>query len=50
MGGSIYMGNVTQTAEYNIFSDPESAKAVFECGHPKIVLIPLEVTQKTATT
>jgi purine nucleosidase len=47
MGGAIKTpGNVTRTAEFNIYSDPEAAKIVFECGIKNIILVPLDVTQK----
>lgn len=47
MGGAIKNpGNVTRTAEFNIYSDPEAAKIVFECGIKNIILVPLDVTQK----
>ncbi len=44
MGGSMNMGNVTPAAEYNFYSDPESAKSMLECGHEKLVMVPLDVT------
>lgn len=45
MGGSIYKGNVTRYAEFNIFTDPESAYIVFNSGI-KINMIGLDVTHK----
>lgn len=33
MGGSANHGNVTATAEYNVWADPEAAAAVFAHGH-----------------
>jgi len=51
MGGAIASladggGNMTPNAEFNIWVDPEAAKAVFRSGIP-IVLTPLNVTRKT---
>ncbi len=45
MGGSIYSGNRTPYAEFNIYVDPEAAKIVFDSGIP-IVMSGLEVTHK----
>lgn len=46
MGGSISgVGNVTATAEYNMFCDPESAQTVFRSLVTK-TLVPLEVSQQ----
>jgi pyrimidine-specific ribonucleoside hydrolase len=42
MGGSVYRGNVTSQAEFNIWADPEAAKIVFESGLP-ITMSGLEV-------
>jgi len=42
-------GNVTPAAEYNIWVDPEAARAVFACAAP-IVMIPLDCTHKALTT
>ncbi|MGM0396033.1 MAG: nucleoside hydrolase [Bacillota bacterium] len=47
MGGSIYSGNRTPFAEFNIYADPEAAKIVFDSGIP-IVMSGLEVTNKAA--
>lgn len=49
MGGSIYAGNRTPHAEFNIFVDPEAAKVVFDSGIP-IVMSGLEVTHEAAIT
>lgn len=49
MGGSIYAGNHTPHAEFNIYVDPEAAKIVFDSGIP-IVMSGLEVTHEAAIT
>ena len=48
-GGDFAQGNVTPSAEFNIYADPEAAAAVFACGVP-IVMMPLDVTHKVLTT
>jgi len=50
MGGGLFEGgNVTPTAEFNIFVDPHAAKRVFDSGVP-ITMFPLDVTHKALTT
>jgi purine nucleosidase len=50
MGGGFFEGgNVTPAAEFNIYVDPEAARAVFASGIP-IVMMPLDVTHKVMTT
>jgi len=50
MGGAYFaQGNVTPSAEFNIYVDPEAAAAVFAAGAP-IVMMPLDVTHKVLTT
>lgn len=49
MGGSIYAGNHTPHAEFNIYVDPEAAKVVFDSGIP-IIMSGLEVTHKASIT
>ena len=44
MGGSASGGNVTATAEFNIWHDPEAAKIVFESG-VNVVMCGLDVTR-----
>lgn len=49
MGGAYFeVGNVTPTAEFNIYVDPEAADIVFKSGAP-IVVMPLDVTHKALT-
>ena len=50
MGGAAFRpGNVTPTAEFNIFVDPHAAHIVFECGAP-IVMLGLDVTHQAPAT
>ncbi|KGD86452.1 nucleoside hydrolase [Rhizobium sp. YS-1r] len=50
MGGGFFEGgNITPAAEFNIYVDPEAAKAVFASAIP-IVMMPLDVTHKLLTT
>jgi purine nucleosidase len=50
MGGAVRRGgNVTSSAEFNIYVDPLAAKIVFESGLP-ITLVPLDVTHQVFLT
>ncbi|MFK7764930.1 MAG: nucleoside hydrolase [Roseobacter sp.] len=50
MGGAYFeVGNITPTAEFNIYVDPQAAKIVFDSG-VKIVVLPLDVTHKALVT
>lgn len=49
MGGSSIGGNVTPSAEFNIYVDAEAADIVFKSG-VEIVLCPLDVTMKAVVT
>ncbi|MGH1329264.1 MAG: nucleoside hydrolase [Paracoccaceae bacterium] len=50
MGGAYFeVGNITPTAEFNIYVDPEAAAIVFACGAP-ITVMPLDVTHKALVT
>lgn len=50
MGGGFFEGgNVTPTAEFNIYVDPHAADVVFKSGIP-IVMMPLDATHKALTT
>ncbi|NUU63147.1 nucleoside hydrolase [Paenibacillus agri] len=47
MGGVVRgSGNITPTAEYNIYVDPEAAKLVMGAGFPHLTLVGLDVTRK----
>lgn len=49
MGGAYFeVGNITPTAEFNIYVDPEAADIVFKSGVP-LVVMPLDVTHKVVT-
>ena len=48
-GGYFEQGNVTPSAEFNIYVDPHAADIVFRSGVP-IVMMPLDVTHKALTT
>jgi ribosylpyrimidine nucleosidase len=49
MGGAYQLGNVTPSAEFNIYADPEAAHIVFTCGRP-IVMMGLDITRKALAT
>ena len=50
MGGAYFeVGNVTPTAEFNIYVDPQAAEIVFSSGVP-IVAMPLDVTHQVLVT
>jgi len=50
MGGGYHVrGNVTPTAEFNVYADPEAATVVFCSGIP-IVVLPLDVTHQVLST
>ncbi len=50
MGGAYFEGgNITPTAEFNIYVDPQAADVVFRSGIPLIVA-PLDLTHKMLTT
>ncbi|UFM63504.1 nucleoside hydrolase [Paracoccus sp. MA] len=49
MGGAYFeVGNITPTAEFNIYVDPEAAKLVFASGAP-LTVMPLDVTHRALT-
>jgi purine nucleosidase len=50
MGGALKeAGNITPSAEFNIYVDPEAAQIVLKCGRP-IVMMSLDVTHQVLTT
>lgn len=50
MGGAYFeVGNITPTAEFNIYVDPQAARIVFRSG-VRIVVMPLDVTHKALVT
>lgn len=50
MGGAYFqVGNITPTAEFNIYVDPQAADIVFRSG-VEIIVMPLDVTHKALVT
>ncbi len=49
MGGAIGLGNVTPSAEFNIYADPHAAHVVFEAGVP-LTMVGLDVTRQAIAT
>jgi len=50
MGGGHYCGNITPTAEFNLWADPEAARVVFTCGIPRLTIVPLDATHRALLT
>lgn len=46
MGGGHATGNVTASAEFNIWADPEAAAMVFAAGFPRLTLVTLDATHQ----
>jgi inosine-uridine nucleoside N-ribohydrolase len=44
MGGAVNKSNITPSAEFNIWADPEAAAQVFRAPFSKITLVPLDAT------
>lgn len=44
MGGAHHHGNVTARAEFNVWADPEAARAVLRSGVRRITMVPLDAT------
>lgn len=49
LGAYFELGNITPTAEFNCYVDPEAADVVLRCGRP-ITLLPLDVTHQMLST
>ncbi|WP_429970470.1 ribonucleoside hydrolase RihC [Fructilactobacillus sp. Tb1] len=49
MGGTLGRGNMTSAAEFNVFTDPDAAKIMYQSGVP-IVMVGLDVTMKALVT
>lgn len=50
MGGAHAFGNVTPSAESNIWHDPVAADVVFKAGFKRVVLVPLDATHDALIT
>lgn len=48
-GGYFEQGNITPSAEFNIYVDPEAADVVLRCGRP-VTMMPLDVTHHALAT
>ncbi|MDR3400973.1 MAG: nucleoside hydrolase [Chthoniobacter sp.] len=46
MGGGHAVCNVTPSAEFNVWADPEAAAVVFAAGFRRVVLVPLDATHQ----
>lgn len=46
MGGGHAIGNVTPSAEFNFWADPEAARIVVGAGFTDLVLVPLDATHQ----
>jgi inosine-uridine nucleoside N-ribohydrolase len=46
MGGAIDKSNVTPSAEFNIWADPEAASLVLTAGWRKVTMVPLDATHE----
>jgi inosine-uridine nucleoside N-ribohydrolase len=46
MGGAHAIGNVTPSAEFNVWADPEAAAVVFAAGFRKLTLVTLDATHR----
>lgn len=46
MGGAHDTGNITPTAEFNVWADPEAARVVLTSGVRRTTLVPLDATHK----
>jgi len=46
MGGGHEIGNVTPSAEFNVWADPEAARVVLSSGVEHLTLVPLDATHR----
>jgi inosine-uridine nucleoside N-ribohydrolase len=46
MGGGHEVGNVSPSAEFNVWADPEAARVVFRSGIKNVTLVPLDATHR----
>lgn len=46
MGGAHDHGNITPSAEFNIWADPEAARVVFGCGVRRLTIVPIDATHQ----
>jgi inosine-uridine nucleoside N-ribohydrolase len=46
MGGAVNKSNITPSAEFNIWADPEAAAQVLRAPFPRITLVPLDATHE----
>jgi inosine-uridine nucleoside N-ribohydrolase len=46
MGGAVDKSNVTPSAEFNIWADPEAAAMVLGAGFSKVTMVPLDATHE----
>ncbi|PAK68702.1 ribonucleoside hydrolase RihC, partial [Staphylococcus haemolyticus] len=49
MGGSLGKGNMTSAAEFNVFTDPDAARIMYNSGIP-ITMVGLDITMKALLT
>jgi inosine-uridine nucleoside N-ribohydrolase len=47
MGGGHEIGNVTPSAEFNVWADPEAARVVVRSGARDLLVVPLDCTHQT---
>ncbi len=50
MGGGHAVSNVTPSAEFNVWADPEAANVVLTAGFPRLTLITLDATHQALIT
>ncbi|MEY4388397.1 MAG: hypothetical protein RLZZ432_116 [Chloroflexota bacterium] len=50
MGGGHEVPNMTASAEFNIWADPDAAASVFEAGFRDVLMVPLDATHRALVT